>query len=105
MSKPKIFLYCVALGTGSGMVNGSRPGGDVIGYALAEDGAGLGSHLSSSPDFAKHDMGLTSNWKHEIYQKHYPEGFELEWIDEDQLDKHEGWQKAFALNKAQAATA
>lgn len=97
--KKRIFLYCLAMGAGSGMVNGSAPGGDVMGYALAEDGACLAMHLSSNASFSKHDMGLTSDWKHEIYEKYYPLGFELVWVDEDQLDTHEGFNAAFALNK------
>ena len=72
--------------------------GSVIGYALAEDGHGLGSHLSSSVDFARHDMGLTSDWKHETYQKHCPDGFELEWIEDADHDPR--WQAAMKLNKA-----
>jgi len=55
--------------------------GDVVGYAVAEDGHCLAQHLSSSINFAKHDMGLNSTWKHELYYKHYPDGFELKWVD------------------------
>ena len=95
--KPKIFLYCTpAAGWGPG---------DVIGCAMAEDGTGIAQHLSSSEGFAKHDMGLTSNWKHELYQKHYPEGYELEWVPTDQLETHEGFQKAWALHEAKASVA
>ena len=86
---PKIFLYCYpAQGWGAH---------DVIGYALAEDGAGLASHLSSNKSFSQHDMGLTSDWKHESYKKHYPEGFELEWVDDP--DNHPGVAAAYALNQ------
>lgn len=88
--KPKIYLFCVP---------GGMRSGDVIGYALAEDGNGLGSHLSSNEDFSKHDMGLTSNWKHDGYKKHYPEGYDLEWIMEEKLDSHARFQKALAINK------
>ncbi len=94
---PKIFLWCVSLGTGRGWVHDSTVGGDVMGYALAEDGVALGSHLSSNKEFSKHDMGLTSDWKHEIYCKYYPNGFELEWVDDP--DNHTEWQIAFALNR------
>ena len=87
---PKIYLYCVH--------GGFRPI-DVIGYALAEDGTGLGSHLSSDGDYSMHDMGLTSSWKHDTYSEHYPEGYELEWIDECNLDNHSGWVKAFNINQ------
>ncbi len=95
----KIYLYCVALHAGSGRVNGSSFGGDVMGYALAEDGKCLASHLSSDEWYSRHDMGLTSDWKHSLYEKHYPDGYLLEWIDEKDLDNHEGFREAFALNK------
>lgn len=94
----KIYLYCVALGTGSGRVSGSSVGGDVMGYALAEDGVCLASHLSSDKYFSMHDMGLHSDWKHDKYREHYPDGFELEWVEESNLDSHKGWKEAFRLN-------
>ena len=103
--KPKIYLYCIHTGTGRGIVRGSTPGGDVMGYALAEDGTILTSHYSSNESFSKHDMGLTSDWKHEIYEEHYPNGFELEWIEESNCDEHIGFQKAFAKNKGPEAKA
>ena len=93
-AKPKIYLFCAP-------AQGWGPT-DVVGYALGEDGAGLASHLSSSEGFSRHDMGLTSDWKHDIYNKHYPDGFELEWIELDQLESHPGYQAALARNKAKA---
>lgn len=93
----KIYLAAIPLGTGSGRVRGSRPGGDVLGMALAEDGTGIAEHLSSSVDFAKHDMGLTSDWKHEYYREHAPGGYELEWVDD--IEAHAGWQAALVLNR------
>lgn len=98
MSMMKIFLTAFPLQSGRGRVIGSRPGGDVLGSALAADGVALCSHLSSSVDFAKHDMGLTSDWKHEHYQKHAPDGYELEWVDDPAT--HDGWQAALTLNRA-----
>lgn len=96
---PKIYLYCVATHSGSGIVSGSTRGGDVAGFALAEDGEGLCSHYSSSVGFAKHDLGLNSNWKHDFYDEHYPDGYELEWIDEKDLESHQGFQAALAENR------
>jgi hypothetical protein len=93
----KIFLTAYATNSGSGNVHGSRPGGDVLGCALAEDGHVLAEHLSSSVGFAKHDMGLTSDWKHDRYREHAPDGYELEWVDDRKT--HAGWQAALALNK------
>ncbi len=68
------------------------------GYALCEDGVGICSHFSSSISFAKHDLGLTSEWKHEHYQTCCPEGYELEWVDDP--DNHPGWLRAVELNHA-----
>lgn len=85
----KIYLACFPVSWGRHE--------DVIGYALAEDGVGLASHLSSHEEWAKHDMGLTSDWKHDHYAKCYPDGYELEWIDN--ADTDERWLKAIALNQ------
>lgn len=93
--KPKIYLWCVS-------AEGWGPA-DVIGYALAEDGTGLASHLSSCLSWAKHDMGLTSDWKHDGYRKHYPDGFELVWLEPEELSGHEAFNAALAINKAKAA--
>jgi len=89
-AKPKIYLTCFPYSWGGH--------DDVHGQALSEDGAGLAGHLSSNKDWAKHDLGLTSNWKHDIYDEHYPQGYELVWIDDPRTDPR--WQAALALNKA-----
>ena len=70
---------------------------DVAGYALAEDGTGLASHISSNEDWAKHDMGLTSDLKKEIYEGHYPDGYELEWVSD--FDNNAGGNRAMSLNR------
>lgn len=93
----KIFLTAYPTGGGFGSVHGSTVGGDVLGCAMAEDGHVLAEHLSSSVDFAKHDLGLTSDWQHEHYKKHAPDGYDLEWVDDRKT--HPGWLAAFALNK------
>jgi len=72
--------------------------GDVIGTALCECGEGLASHLSSNKSFSQHDMGLTSERKHDVYAAHAPEGFELEWVDDP--SSHAGWQAALRKNDA-----
>lgn len=82
----KIYLWCVHQGKQVFM-----------GYALAEDGTGLASHWSSDEQWSKHDMGLCSDWKHDIYKQHYPDGYEVAWLGEPEKD--EGWKKAFAINK------
>jgi len=94
----KIFLYAIPTGRNSvGVINDAEITGDVIGCALAENGKCLTSHYSSGIEFSKHDMGLTSEWKHDIYEKEYPDGYELEWVECENLDTHEGFQAAFKL--------
>lgn len=95
--KKTIYLVAIPTGGGSGYVHGSTPGGDVMGYALAEDGTGIASHLSSSVGFAKHDMGLSSDWKHEHYREHAPDGYELVWIDDPKNDPR--WLAVLELNR------
>ena len=57
--------------------------GWVLVCAIDEDGIILASHTSSSIEWAKHDIGLTSDWKHELYKKKYPNGYELVWLDDN----------------------
>ena len=69
--------------------------------AIGEDGAFLTSHICTSELFMLHDLGIKgSDWKHDIYDKHFGEGnWEIEWVATDQLKTHEGLNKAIKLNK------
>lgn len=49
--------------------------------ALCEDGHCLAQHCSSSERWAKHDIGINSDWKHDNYKGHCPDGYELVWLD------------------------
>ena len=90
-SLPKIYAF----------VNGGQSGWyDVVG--LAEDGDHLASHICSHPGFGPHDLGVTSDWKHDIYQKKYPGGFEVVWVEGDPT-QHPGAAEAIRLNEARAA--
>lgn len=70
---------------------------DLVVSALAEDGMWLASHMSSSEYFAKHDIGITSDWKHKIYEKYYPNGYELVWVDDSK--NHSQLQVAIEKNQ------
>ena len=71
------------------------------GIAMAEDGEVVANHVSSSIDWAKHDLGFfNSDWQHQHYLKHCPEGYELVWVDD--VATHEGWQAALVKNRALA---
>jgi len=83
-------IYCFNNGGSSGWYEA---------VALAEDGHFLAGHICSHEGYMAHDLGITSNWKHDNYNKHFGEGnWELEWIDRDKLESHEGLNKAIALN-------
>lgn len=91
--KPKIFVF-----------ENSGAGTDWIGgVALAESGHHLGSHISSHHNWFLHDMGLTSDWKHDEYKKHYPDGYELVHVKDPR--NHEGLKAAYALNQKLAKEA
>ena len=67
--------------------------------AMCEDGHPLAEHACSHEYYMPHDLGITSDWKHDRYNKHCGEGnWELEWVQNPRT--HEGLQKAIALNKA-----
>jgi hypothetical protein len=83
-------IYC--------FINSQMEWGDVVVVALAEDGECVGSHISSNESWAMHDIGINSDWKHEEYRKHYPDGYELIWLEREELDTNEGLQRALKLN-------
>lgn len=68
---------------------------DLIFRAIAEDGTCLASHLQTTVKLGKYEMGISSQYKHEFYEGHYPDGYELEFVDNP--INHDGLQNA--LNK------
>jgi hypothetical protein len=85
--KPKIFAW----------INSGKGTDWNVVVALAEDGRCLCSHVSSNEGWAKHDIGITSDRKHEIYNEAFPGGWELVWVDDP--DTHEGLNGAYKLNQ------
>lgn len=78
--------------------NGGSPGW-FHAVAIADDGHCLAQHVCSDEGFMPHDLGITSNWKHDNYNEHFGEGnWELEWVSDPET--HEGLLAAFALNEA-----
>ncbi len=89
--KPKIFVFSNVVG-----------GGDGPAYAMAEDGTVLGSHYCSHEAYAPGDLGVKEGSRpdrHETYAKHYPDGYEMEFVPAREIKKHEKLQEAFRLNK------
>ena len=64
--------------------------------AMADDGHVLAAHLCSSEGWMSHDLGITSDWKHKEYNKHFGEGnWVLVWVNHDD----ERLKSAIELNK------
>lgn len=91
--KKKIFVFN----------NGGSPGW-YNAMAICEDGVYLAGHVCSHPAYIPHDMGITSDWKHEAYNAHCGEGnWELELVEKPK--KHAGLMAAYALNQKARAEA
>jgi hypothetical protein len=82
MALPKVYVFC----------NGCKSRDWHNGYAMAEDGTPLAGHVSSSHEFVRHDLGdqklgYPKGWTREEYAKHYPDGYEVVWIEGDELKR------------------
>ena len=76
-------IYIVGLYTGRNsykVIQDAGEDGDIIGYAMIQDdncGGIIASHYSSGLHWLKHDMGLTSDLKHDIYKELFDDNYEL----------------------------
>lgn len=70
---------------------------------IAEDGTILGSHCCSDEGYMPHDLGIIDGCRidrhTESYQVHYPNGYQMDFVPSEDIDKHELLQQAFKLNK------
>jgi hypothetical protein len=103
MSKPIIYCFC-------NLPMWTELGGPVV--ALAEDGTLLASHYSSNESFAQMDIGVlpympgvppAGAGNTARYDAHYPDGYELVWIENAGED--ERVLRAAELNRQQAIAA
>jgi len=74
---------------------------------IAEDGTGLGGHCCSAEGYMKHDLGIlegTRPDRHEGFQKHYPDGYRMDFVPLDAVKAgtHEGLETAYKLNQEKA---
>lgn len=75
---------------------------------IAEDGMGLGGHCCSHEGYMEHDLGVLEGARpdrHEDFQKHYPDGYRMDFVPCAEIKTHEALQKAFALNRELASAA
>ena len=92
-----------------GFNNGGSPGW-MSACLIAEDGTGLGGHICSSEAYMEHDLGIlegTRADRHEGFQKHYPNGYRMEFVRLDAVKarSHKGLERAYELNQEKAAAA
>ena len=76
-------------------------GGDGIAYAMGDDGQVLGSHWCSCEFYVPGDLGVKEGSRpdrHETYSKHFPNGYEMEFVRSSDIETHEGLKEAFRLN-------
>lgn len=93
-SVKKIFCF-IQSGSGTDFINV---------MAICEDGHVLANHLSSSKLWAMHDIGINSDWKHEKYKEHCPDGYEVVWLEADDIkeqmkNKDGEFYSAYLLNQ------
>lgn len=72
MSLPRIYVTCAPQPSAFGDC-------DLLATAQTAEGVVIAQHICSSEYWVRHDMGFTSNWKHDAYSATYPQGWELVW--------------------------
>lgn len=90
-SLPAIYCFSAVEGGGKG-----------VAYAVAADGTVLGSHWCSNEGYVRADLGVVEGWRmdrHEGYQKHYPDGYRMEFVRAADVDEHTGLQNALAKHR------
>lgn len=89
--KPKIYCFSNVAGGGWG-----------IAMAMAEDGTVLAQHLCSNEGYIPIDLGVGEDSRfdrNEEYSKHYPDGYEIEYVAAVDVSSHEGVTEAYRLNQ------
>ena len=79
--------------------NNGGPEGFMSGSLIAEDGTPLGGHLCSHEGFMIGDLGIDGSRKdrHEGFQKHYPEGYQMEFVSGGDVREHTKLMKAITI--------
>lgn len=76
----KIYVFAIYTHRQS-CVRDAESCGDTAGIAYdADQKVIITMHYSSGISWTQHDMGITSNRKHDMYQALYPDGYELVWL-------------------------
>lgn len=86
-----------------GFVNGQAMMNWLDVVALSEDGICLGGHICSHECFGPGDIGclpgVRTDRHEKQYQKYYPDGYRMEWVQSDQIEGHSKLQEAIQASK------
>ncbi|RYF30683.1 MAG: hypothetical protein EOO23_04595 [Comamonadaceae bacterium] len=69
---------------------------------IAADGTALGGHICSAEAYMPADLGVLEGSRpdrHELFQRHYPDGYRMEFVGHADVDAHAGLFSAFAENE------
>lgn len=72
------------------------------GVLLAEDGTALGGHVCSHEGYMRYDLGILEGSRpdrHESFQKHYPDGYRMEFVSLEDVATHPGIEAAYKKNQ------
>lgn len=72
------------------------------GALIAEDGTALGGHGCSAEGYMYHDLGIMEGSRpdrHEDFQKHYPDGYRMDFVGYADVFTHPGLLAAIQRNK------
>ena len=86
--------------------NNGGTSGFLSAQLIAEDGAGMGSHLCSHECYMRADLGVlegTRSDRHEGFQKHYPDGYRMAFVQSEHVEDHPGLDAAYQRNQELAA--
>ena len=87
-----------------GFNNGGSPGW-YSAVLLADDGTPLGGHVCSHECYMEHDLGIVEGTRpdrHETFRAHYPDGYQMNFVGEDEVMTHPGLSAAVKNNQAKA---
>jgi hypothetical protein len=84
--------------------NNGGSSGWLSAVAIAEDGKILGGHICSHEGYMRHDLGIiegSRNDRHiDSYQKHYPDGYRMDFVSYKDVGSDERLKRAFELESA-----
>ena len=83
--------------------NNGGSGSFLAAVLLAEDGALLGSHCCSSEAYMPADLGIlegTRPDRHLDFQKHYPNGYRMEFVSGNDVQDHKALRAACEKSQA-----